>query len=266
MKIKKRKPSFVFMSVIKALFLRELEMRMSSGKSGIMWTFLEPFLQVFIFIYIRVMIKEHSGATVMSLYSYAAFMAAGFVVFNIYRQIVSKSLGAFSANKGLFSYKQVKPIDTIIARVFVEIFLTSCVSVIFLVIGFVFGVDNFIPKNILMVFLAVLWLIMFSFGIGLVVGIGNFFYMSIGKFINIISFILLIFSAVFFPIISLPVAAQEVFLYNPLVHFMEMVHGFYLYGLDDRFVDYNYMLYWTLTPIFVGLWLYIRLEKRIISE
>jgi len=254
------------MYVIKALFLRELEMRMSSGKSGIMWTFLEPFLQVFVFIYIRIMIKEHSGATVMSLYSYTVFMASGFVVFKMFRQILSKSLGAFTANKALFSYKQVKPIDTIIARVFVEIFLAFCAIIIFIIIGFLFGVDNFIPKNILMVFLAILWLILFSFGIGLVAGIGNFFYMSIGKFVNVFSFILLIFSAVFFPIASLPPIAQHILLYSPLVHFMEMVHGFYLYGLDDRFVDYNYMLYWTLTPIFVGLWLYIRLEKRIISE
>jgi capsular polysaccharide transport system permease protein len=46
---------------------------------------------------------------------------------------------------------------------------------------------------------------------------------------------------------------------------MEMIHGFYITGLDDRFVDYHYMLYWTVIPLFIGLWLYVRLEKRIIS-
>jgi len=90
--------------------------------------------------------------------------------------------------------------------------------------------------------------------------------MSIGKFIGIISFTLLIFSAIFYPIISLPSAAQDILLYNPLVHFMEMIHGFWLDELDTQFVDYLYMLEWTLIPLFIGIWLYYRLEKRIISQ
>jgi len=44
-----------------------------------------------------------------------------------------------------------------------------------------------------------------------------------------------------------------------------MIHGYWIDALDDRFVDYRYMLLWTVTPLFVGLWLYQRLEKRIIS-
>jgi capsular polysaccharide transport system permease protein len=122
-----------------------------------------------------------------------------------------------------------------------------------------------LPKEPLMVFIAYLWLFIFSLGIGILVAVGNSFFISIGKFIGVISFVLMISSAIFFPIISLPPIAQEALLYNPLVHFMEMIHGFYLYGLDDRFVDYRYMLLWTIIPFFIGLWLYIRLEKRIIS-
>jgi len=264
MKIEKRKPIFVFISVIRALFLRELDMRIYSGQSGIIWTFLEPFLQVFLFVYIRVVIKEHTGA--VSLYNYAVFMASGFVVFNIFRKVLSSSIGAFSANRGLFSYKQVKPIDTIISRVLVEVFLISCVILIFLILGVLLSIDNVVPKDILMVFLGIIWFIIFSFSIGLLMGIGNFFYMSIGKFMNVLSFILLIFSAVFFSLSSIPPTAQEILLYNPLVHFMEMIHGFYINELDDRYVDYIYMLYWTITPLFIGLWLYVRLEKRIISQ
>jgi len=264
MKIEKRKPLFVFISVIRALFLREFEMRLTQGKSGFIWTFLEPFLQVFIFVYMRVVIKEHTGA--VSLYNYAVFMTSGFVFFNIFRRVLRSSMGAFSANRGLFNYKQVKPIDTIISRVLVEVFLISCVAVIFLLIGFFTGVDNLIPKDILMVFLSIVWFIIFSFSIGLLMGVGNFFYMSIGKFMNVLSFILLIFSAVFFSLSSIPPPAQEILLYNPLVHFMEMVHGFYINELDDRYVDYIYMLYWTVMPLFMGLWLYVRLEKRIISQ
>ena len=262
--MKPRKPLKVFFSVIKALFLRELEMRMSVGKSGLFWTFAEPFLQVFVFVSIHAAITKLNGHT-SSTYEPTVFMAVGFIAYNMFKNILTSSLGAFEANKGLFNYKQVKPIDTIIARALVNLFFTIIIYFLFLIIGFLLHIDNLLPKNPIMVFVGFIWLFIFSIGIGLLAAIGNSFYISIGKFINSISFVLLIGSAIFFPIVSLPSFAQKFFLYNPLVHFMEMIHGYYLYGLDDRFVDYKYMALWTIVPLFIGLWLYVRLERRIIS-
>lgn len=257
-----RKPLQIFLAVEKALFLRELNTRMSVGKLGLFWTFFEPFAQVSMFILIRVIIIGRGEG---SNFDYAVFMAVGFIAFNMFRHILSGSTGAFLANKGLFNYKQVKPIDTILARVLVEVFITSIIVLIFLFIGFFFQY-NITAENILMVVFGYLWLLLFSFSVGLVVAVGNTFFLSIGKLVGIFSFGLLLFSAVFFPIISLPPEAQEVLLYNPLVHFMEMIHGYYIYELDDRFVDYRYMALWTIIPLFMGMWLYIKLEKRIISE
>ena len=262
--MKPRKPLKVFFSVIKALFLRELEMRMSVGKSGLFWTFAEPFLQVFIFVSIHAAISRLRGHSA-STYEPTVFMAVGFIAYNMFKNILTSSMGAFTANKGLFSYKQVKPIDTIIARALLNLFFTLIIYLLFLTIGFLFHFDNILPKDPLMVFIGFLWFFIFSVGIGILVAVGNTFYISIGKFINSISFILLISSAIFFPIVSLPPIAQKIFLYNPIVHFMEMLHGYYLYGLDDRFVNYRYMALWTIVPLFIGLWLYIKLEKRIIS-
>ena len=259
-----RKPLHVFLSVIKALFLRELEMRMSVGKIGLFWTFFEPFFQVLVIIMIRVIISNSTGKISATNYDFVVFMASGFIAFNMFRHILMSSIGAFTANKGLFAYKQVKPIDTIIARVMIELFLTSIIIFIFLIIGFFMQHDNLFPKNILMVFAGYLWLSLFAFSVGLVAAVGNTFFVSVGKFIRILSFPLLILSAVFYPLISLSPLAQEFLLHNPLVHFMEMIHSAYVYGLDDRFVDYRYMLLWTIVPLFMGFWLYSKLEKKLI--
>ena len=258
-----RSPLKIFFAVERALFLREMDMKISVGKSGLFWTFVEPFMQVFVFISIHVAISKN---TVNSGYDHAVFMASGFIAFNLFKNILNSSTGAFTANKGLFAYKQVKPVDTLLARVLVNLFLTAVVIILFLIVGFLLGYTDLLPKNPPMIFLGVLWLVIFSVGMGLLAAVGNTFFISVGKFLGIISFVLLIFSAIFFPIVSLPPLAQDLLLYNPLVHFMEMIHGYYLHGLDDRFVDYTYMLYWTVIPLFLGLWFYQKLEKRIISE
>jgi len=262
--MKVRNPLKIFFAVVRALFLREMEMKFTVGKSGVFWTFFEPFFQIFIYIGIHALITG-SKSTTQSTYNYTVFMASGFIAFNMFRHILSLSTGAFVANKGLFSYKQVKPFDTVVARTLVEVFMTAVIILIFLAIGFFLHIDNLLPKNTLMVTLAFLWLILFSMGIGLLVAIGNVFFISVGKLVGITSFFLLFGSAVFFPVISLPPLLQQMILYNPLVHFMEMIHGYYVEGLDTRFVDYNYMLLWTVIPLFIALWLYERLEKRIIS-
>lgn len=79
-------------------------------------------------------------------------------------------------------------------------------------------------------------------------------------------FPLLFASAVFYTVDSLPTYLREIILYNPLVHFMEMLHGNYFHVLDTRYVDYMYMTYWTVIPLFLGLYLYTKSEKNIIAS
>jgi len=44
-----------------------------------------------------------------------------------------------------------------------------------------------------------------------------------------------------------------------------MIHSAIFIEIDDSFIDYNYILLWTLTPLYLGLFFYRKLEKRIIS-
>ena len=84
--MKARKPLEIFLSVEKALFLRELNMRLSVGKAGLFWTFAEPFLQVAIFVSLRVAIMQSAGHA-SSNFDYGVFMASGFIAFNMFNGI-----------------------------------------------------------------------------------------------------------------------------------------------------------------------------------
>ncbi len=255
-----RKPLNIFFAVQKALFLRELSMRFSMSKTGIFWTFFEPFMQVFIMVLIKVLLFGKSNANL----DFTAFLALNFTAFNMFRNILSKSMGAFAGNKALFVYKQVKPIDTIISRVMVEVFMTSIIIIAFIILGSYFGNDLDV-KNLPMVVVGFLWLIVFSFSFGLFVAVVDTFYSSVGKTINIIMSLAMFFSAIFYTVDMLPIEAQSIILYNPLTHFMEMIHGSYFYALDDKYVNYDYIMLWTITLLYAGLWFYKRLEERIIS-
>jgi capsular polysaccharide transport system permease protein len=250
----------VFLAVQNALILRELSMRFSSGRMGLFWTFFEPFFQILVFVLIKITLFGRSNSD----FDFAVFLALNFIAFNLFKNIVTKSINAFKANKALFLYKQVKPIDTIIARVIVEIFITAIIILMFLTIGLYFNFDIAV-KDISMVAFGFLFLTLFSFSFALVLSVLNIFVDSVGKLIGFSLTALMFASAVFYTLDMIPLELQRLLLYNPLIHFMEMIHGFYFIVLDDAYVDYYYISLWTFSLLFIGLWSYVKLEKRIIS-
>lgn len=235
-------------------------MRFTSSKMGLFWTFFEPFFQIVVFV----MIKMFLFGNATSNFDFAVFITLNFTAYNMFKNIVTKSIGSFQANKGLFSYKQVKPIDTILARAMVETFITGIIILLFVAIGNYFEFDMNV-QDIPMVAFGFFFLLLFTIAFSISMAVANTFYPSIGKVINLSMIFLMFGSALFYTIEMLPVEIQEILLYNPIVHFMEIIHGYYFQVLDDRFVDYEYILLWTLALLYGGLWFYRRLEERIIS-
>jgi len=257
----KRTSVEIFSSVVKALFLREVQTRFGTKKLGYFWAVFDAMFMVLVFAGLRSAIAPKS----MPGIDFPVFLATGFLAFFLWRNIVKSSINAFSANKALFAYKQVKPFDTIITRVLLELLVSFVATVVFIVIGLYMGLDIAV-KNFNMVMLAVVWMCLFGFGIGLMSAVFAYFYEFYAKIVNVIMTPMLFISALMYTVDSLPPVLREIILYNPLVHFIEMIHGFYFQNLDTQYVDYNYMIFWTLIPLYIGLFFYKRSEERILSS
>jgi len=195
---------------------------------------------------------------------YSVFITIGFVAFNLFRHILDRSMTAFAGNKGLYAYKQVKPIDGLVARILVEILITMVIAAIFIAAGLYLDRDMNV-ENIGMVILGFLWLILFSFGLGLFISVIGIFFDSFLKVVKLLLSPLMFISAVFYSMQNMPQALQSLLYYNPLTHFIEMIHDNYFSVLNDGFIDYEYMAIWTIVPFYMALWLYRKLEKGIIS-
>ncbi len=257
----KRTSFTIFTSVILALFLREIQTRFGTKKLGYFWAIFDAMIMVLVFA----ALKSAIATNAMPGVDFPVFLATGFLAFFLWKNIVNKSMTAFNANAALFAYKQVKPIDTIVTRFLVEILVSTMATLVFLGIGLYFDF-NVSVENFNMVMLAVVWLSLFGFSLGLVSAVIGTFYETYTKILNIIMTPLLFVSALMYTVDSLPPVLREIILYNPLVHFIEMIHGNYFTVLDTKYVDYEYMFYWTFIPLFLGLYFYARAEKKIISS
>jgi len=257
----KRSPFIIFKSVVLALFLREVQTRFGTKKLGYFWALFDAMFMVMIFAGLKSLISSKS----MPGIDYPVYLATTFLAFFLWKNIVKSNMNAFSANKALFAYKQVKPFDTLITRLLLEMLVSSVATVIFIAIGLYMGLDISV-KNFNMVVLAVVWLCVFGFAIGLMSAVFAYFYEFYAKIVGIIMSTLLWISAIMYSVDSLPPVARKIVLLNPLAHFMEMIHGFYFHKLTTYYVNYEYMLYWTLVPLWIGLFFYRRSEKRILMS
>lgn len=249
-----------FFNVIYALFLREIQTRFGTKKMGYFWAVVEPSAQIGLFLVMKVFLFHSTMAGV----DYGVFLASGFIAYNLFKNIITHSMSAFESNQALFLYAQVKPIHTIFARVLVEFLVFIFISIFFLTIGWYFH-SEIVPFDLLGVMFAVIFFMIFAFSLGLLFAVIGSFYETFKKIINLIFTPILFLSALFYTVDSLPPTAREYILYNPIVHFVELVRGSYIEVLHTNYVDFEYMFLWTIIPLFLGLYFYIKAERKIQS-
>ncbi len=257
----KRPASMIFLAVVHALFLREVQTRFGSKKLGYLWAVIDPAAKIIVFSVIKTVLATRVGLG----YDYPVFLATSFLAYDLFTNITKRSMEAFGANQALFAYKQVKPFDTLVVRYLVEWFVTTLTAAALIVLGLYLGFDLRV-ENVNMVLAGLIWISLFGLGLGLLFAVLGYFYENIKKVINLMFTPLFFLSGLFYTLDSLPPLAREYLHYNPVIHFIELIHGSYFAALHTDYVDYTYMLFWTLAPLFAGLYLYRRAETGIIAS
>jgi capsular polysaccharide transport system permease protein len=249
-----------FKRVVFALYLRQLQRQLAGEYSRFVWLLLEPLIMILIFTAMHTVIRGRTSSS----YDILLFMGSGIVPFFLFRTILTSSLRVFKQNLKLYHYSQLRPIDAFFANALFEVSRYAIVTILLLLMAFLAGIDV-VPYDFDTFIVGVLWLILFAITWGLLMGVVSHFYEVTARLVSFLSLPLLILSAVFFPLSILPPVAREWLLYNPLVHFMELIHSGYIESLDARYVDPVYMLEWTIIPLFFALWLYTNSERKFIA-
>src|SRR5690606_15539444 len=129
----KRSAFSIMKAVIFALLLREIRNRFGAKRFGVFWVFFEPTAHIVMMMTIFSLRGRSAGFGI----EFPIFLLTGMVPFFMMRNIVFKVMEGVNSNRALFSYKQIKPIDTMIARAIIEITIYACVYVILLfILGF----------------------------------------------------------------------------------------------------------------------------------
>ena len=248
-------------AAVKALFLREIKTRFGKYRLGYFWAVLEPAAHLLVLMVIFGFIMHRTMPDI----SFPVFLLNGIIPYFIFTNITNRSIGAIEANLGLFNYRPVKPIDTIIARASLETLIYAAVYLILMAIVWVLG-EEYSVTNILILVFSWFLLIIFSCGLGLVFMVLGKTFPELAKFLPIVLKPLYFISCIMFPIHSVPKEYWHYLLWNPIVHAIELSRESVVAGYLTDGVSLGYLALSAIIMLFIGLALYRTREEAMLTS
>ncbi|KKN09390.1 hypothetical protein LCGC14_1047080 [marine sediment metagenome] len=206
-----------------ALMLREMGSTYGRSPGGYVWALLEPVGAILILaLAFSLMLRAPSLGT-----SFILFYATGFLPFNVYSDIATKVGGALGYSKPLLAYPGVTWVDAVMAR-FLLNSLTGLTVFCLLITSILIVVDAHTVIALGPILTGLSMAALLGLGVGLLNSVLKGLYPVWGRIWGIINRPLFLASGVFFTYEDMPPRAQEILIWNPLLHVVGLVRrGFY---------------------------------------
>jgi capsular polysaccharide transport system permease protein len=247
--------------VIGALLVREMLTRYGRHNIGFLWLFVEPMLFTLGVTALWTATKSVHGSDLPIV----AFALTGYSSVLLWRNMPGRCIGALWSNLSLMYHRNIKVLDIYAARLLLEFggatISFATLSVVFIAVGWLA-----LPEDFLMV--AAGWLLLAWFGAALAIFLGALSHHSelVDKLWHPASYLLFPLSGAAFLVAALPVFAQEIVLYIPTVHGVEMVREGWFGSQAQAIYDVSYLVSCNLVLSVMALMIQRWVGKRVVPE
>ena len=245
--------------VIWALLMREIITRYGRHNVGFLWLFIEPMM-----FSIGITILWSFTGMSKGIIPVAGFALTGYSSIVLWRNMVSRLANTSSANQGLLYHSPVKIVDLILSRAFLE---AAGVSISFIGLSFAFTAIGLmsLPVDPLQTVIAWFLLIWFVIGAGMIAAYAGETSEVFDRIWHVMMYLTLPFTGAFSMVSWLPLSTQEILLWSPMVHAVEMLREGYFGGGVNAIYSVFYLMSCNLILTLVGLIL-IRKIRRNLEE
>lgn len=234
--------------VIGALLLRELLTRYGRNNIGFLWLFVEPALFILVVTLIRGFIRSAFGPDLPVV----AFALTGYSALLLWRNAVSRSIGAVKSNTALLFHRQVTIMDIFIARALLELIAITTTLAGLTIALWAFGWLT-LPEDVLQFLYG--WFLLAWFSTGLALTIGGLSEKAdvVGRLWSPFSYILMVNSGVFFLVEWLPPGLRELILWVPMLSATEYIRDAWFGSVFIAHYDLDYLVLCSIVLTITGL-------------
>lgn len=215
-----RTPWQIQKSVVFALFLRELKTRFGAYRFGYVWLLFEPLAHVIVLSLIFSQIRDRALFGI----DFPVFIVTGIIPFLMFKNIALRVMDGVDANRALFAYRQIRPMDTFTARTLLDAFLAVAVYALILIGMAWVGLDVPVrdPFSLILLMAA---MVLMGLGLGMIFCVFTHYMPEAKTMIRIAFLPVYMLSGIIFPVAMLPHEYLPILLWNPLLHAIELMRG-----------------------------------------
>lgn len=246
---------------IAALVLREMSTRFGRKPGGYLWALLGP-LGIIIMLAFGFALLARTPALGTS---FLLFKATGLLVYQIFRS-TSRLVGvSLTYSKSLLVYPGVTWIDAVIARFLLNTMVSVVVMVIIL-LGIVIYEDISLILDWGMIVSGVVLTAMLAFGFGVLNAYLSERFEVYDNLYAIATAPLMLASGVLFLYDDLPLMAQDILWYNPLIHTVGMMRAGFYSVYQPQYLSPTLVVFSALVPMVLGLLLLRRYHRELLVD
>ncbi|MEA5415546.1 ABC transporter permease [Synechococcus sp. BA-132 BA5] len=249
--------------MVNALVYRELRRRVGDAQGGFLAVLLEPIGQIAVWAALRIIV---SGATSVNNLNIILFLAPGVILFNLYSRVASHGLTTMEANKALFFYRRVKPIDTVLAKAIEELGLYACAAIV--VFGVVWAyLYSLVLRDLPLLVMAFVVMTLLAVATSLLSLVGSYYFPNLKQVLSWLNRAMYLASGVIISPMQLPQFVRDLLVYNPLLQCIELARQ--ALSIDYQIpaqVTLGYPAGFALIYLSLALWCYTNNEKVLIRR
>jgi len=246
------------MDVIGALVMRELHTRFGRSNIGYLWLIGEPLMLATVIGTLHAFQPGHFGSTMPPV----PFGLLGYCVFIIFRGIIGRAEGVVEGNLPLMYHRMISVLNLSVARAVIEGAGCTCSLIILMSLAILLGYAD-LPARPLYLMLAVAWMILLSFAVGLNVSAFTFGRPTLGRLVHPVCYFLMPLSGGFTAVAWLTPDLQKAMIWNPMVCLFEYARYGMFEGASDQFLFPGYVNGSIAFFLYTGLIGIRRLRNRI---
>jgi len=243
----------------------ELVTKFVRSKLGGLWIIINPLSQVAIYALILSNVLAAKIPGVEKTYSYAIYLMAGLLAWNLFSEIISRCLNLFIENGNLMkkiSFPKITlPVIVLGSSLLNNMFLFIAMMFIFVILGHSFSLVILwlIPLTVLLATLAL--------SLGLILGIFNVFLRDVAQIIPIVLQVWFWFTPIVYPISIIPEKYHQLLMVlNPMFSITNAYQMIIVYGkappLDSGLVMVSVL---TLALLALSLFLFRRATEEMVD-
>lgn len=242
---------------IKELTSREIKRKYARSYLGIIWSVLNPLLNMIVMSLIfSYMFKR-------SIQYFPLYYLTGQIIWTLFSTATNTSLSALVDNK-TFLLKTKLPRQTfILSRVYTALTNTGYSLIPYVLLLIFFRVK---PSWKMLFFIPdIFFILVFSLGVGYILSIVYVFFADVKHLYGIFLTILMYMSALFYPVTSLPEFMKNILKFNPVYQSIYIARESLVYNRMPDFEAWIVLFVWSLVTFLIGYYIFKKNGNKILA-